>query len=147
MGLCSPKRRDKTQPIGKPLGDGQSRLRTSIQPIDPFLSGGKLIRHFEVITPVLDAAAVFNLCKLKTHSFTSGPSIIDLPVCVHCNSYKFKNTWMNELLGDVLRRIVKNNFQISKELEKIEINTECKEEKGILLLKSQNLRLSASKLL
>jgi hypothetical protein len=69
MGLCSPKRRDKTQPIGKPLGDGQSRLRTSIQPIDPFLSGGKLIRHFEVITPVLDAAAVFNLCKLKTHSF------------------------------------------------------------------------------
>ena len=30
---------------------------------------GKLIKRFEVITPVLDAAGVFNLCKLKTHSF------------------------------------------------------------------------------
>jgi uncharacterized protein (DUF362 family)/ferredoxin len=30
---------------------------------------GKLIKRFEVITPVLDAAGVFNLCKLKTHCF------------------------------------------------------------------------------
>lgn len=30
---------------------------------------GKMIKRFEVITPVLEADAVFNLCKLKTHLF------------------------------------------------------------------------------
>jgi uncharacterized protein (DUF362 family)/NAD-dependent dihydropyrimidine dehydrogenase PreA subunit len=30
---------------------------------------GRLIKRFEVITPVLKADVVFNLCKLKTHSF------------------------------------------------------------------------------
>ncbi len=30
---------------------------------------GKLIKRFEVITPVLEADGVFNLCKLKTHTF------------------------------------------------------------------------------
>ncbi|MBF0530824.1 MAG: DUF362 domain-containing protein, partial [Deltaproteobacteria bacterium] len=31
---------------------------------------GQLIKRFEVITPILKADAVFNLCKLKTHMFT-----------------------------------------------------------------------------
>ncbi|MBU2551242.1 MAG: DUF362 domain-containing protein [Proteobacteria bacterium] len=31
---------------------------------------GRLVKRFEVITPVLDADGVFNLCKLKTHMFT-----------------------------------------------------------------------------
>ncbi|HYH02225.1 MAG TPA: DUF362 domain-containing protein [Bacillota bacterium] len=30
---------------------------------------GKLIKHFEVITPVLKANGIFNLCKLKTHLY------------------------------------------------------------------------------
>jgi len=30
---------------------------------------GELIKRFEVITPVLEADGVFNLCKLKTHTF------------------------------------------------------------------------------
>ncbi len=30
---------------------------------------GNLIKRFEVITPVLEAAGVINLCRLKTHSF------------------------------------------------------------------------------
>jgi uncharacterized protein (DUF362 family)/Pyruvate/2-oxoacid:ferredoxin oxidoreductase delta subunit len=30
---------------------------------------GELIKRFEVITPVLESDAVFNLCKLKTHAF------------------------------------------------------------------------------
>ena len=30
---------------------------------------GKLIKRFEVITPVIEADGVFNLCKLKTHVF------------------------------------------------------------------------------
>jgi uncharacterized protein (DUF362 family)/Pyruvate/2-oxoacid:ferredoxin oxidoreductase delta subunit len=32
---------------------------------------GNLIKRFEVITPVLEADGVFNLCKLKTHTFMS----------------------------------------------------------------------------
>ena len=74
-------------------------------------------------------------CFIKTHTFTNGPSIIDLPICVNCNSYKFKNTWTNEFLGDVLRRLIKNNFQISREFEKVDINTECKEAKDGLSCK------------
>ena len=31
---------------------------------------GKLIKCFDVITPVLKADGILNLCKLKTHSFT-----------------------------------------------------------------------------
>ena len=68
-------------------------------------------------------------CYLKTHSFTKGPEIIDIPICSHCSSYKYKNIWTNDLFGDVIRRIIKNTFKISKELKKININTECKEEK------------------
>jgi nonsense-mediated mRNA decay protein 3 len=68
-------------------------------------------------------------CYLKTHSFTKGSEFIDMPICSHCNSYKYKNTWTSELFGDVLKRIIKKTFNISRELKKIDINTECKEEK------------------
>lgn len=68
-------------------------------------------------------------CYLKTHSFTSGPDEIDLPVCSHCSSYKYKSNWTSDLFGDVIRRAIKNKFQISKELKKIDINTECQETK------------------
>jgi len=66
-------------------------------------------------------------CYIKSHNFTKGPEIIDLPVCSHCDSFKYKNTWTNDLLSDVLRRIIKNTFHISKELKKVDINTGCKE--------------------
>ena len=66
-------------------------------------------------------------CYLKTHNFTKGPDFIDLPVCSHCNSYKYKNNWTSELFGDVLKKVVKQNFQISKELKKVDINSVCKE--------------------
>jgi len=69
------------------------------------------------------------ICYLKTHTFTKGPKIIDLPVCNHCGSYKYKNTWTSDLFRDVIRKIIKNTFQISRELKKIDINTECKETK------------------
>jgi len=71
-------------------------------------------------------------CYLKTHTFTKGPDIIDIPVCAHCGSYKYKNTWISDLFGDVIRRIIRNDFQIGKELKKIEINTECKETKEVV---------------
>jgi nonsense-mediated mRNA decay protein 3 len=66
-------------------------------------------------------------CYLKNKKFSKGPEILDLPVCVHCQGYKYKNTWTNDLLNDILRRIIKNNFEISKELQKIDINTNCNE--------------------
>ncbi len=31
---------------------------------------GVLTKHFDIITPILEAGAVFNLCKMKTHLFT-----------------------------------------------------------------------------
>ena len=31
---------------------------------------GMLTKHFDIITPVLEADAVFNMCKMKTHLFT-----------------------------------------------------------------------------
>jgi len=74
-------------------------------------------------------------CYRDTHSFANGPQIIDLPVCSSCNSYKYKNTWTDEILGDVLRRVIKNNFQISRELKKVDINTNCNESKQELKCK------------
>ena len=68
-------------------------------------------------------------CYLKTHNFTEGPETIELTICPHCNSYKFKNSWYSEHIGDILRRIVKSNFKISKELDKLDINTVCKDTK------------------
>ena len=44
-------------------------LDTSYRPVS--FPEGKLIKRFEVITPVVEADAVFNLCKLKTHVFMS----------------------------------------------------------------------------
>jgi len=42
---------------------------TNYRPVS-FLEG-KLIKHFDVIAPVIDADAVLNLCKLKTHTLMS----------------------------------------------------------------------------
>ncbi len=66
-------------------------------------------------------------CYVKTHEFSKGPEIMDLTVCPHCGSYKYKNTWTNDILNNVLRRIIKDNFKISKELKKIDVNPVCKE--------------------
>jgi len=64
-------------------------------------------------------------CYLKTHSFSTGPKIIDLPVCTHCESYRYKSTWTSELFDEVIKRVIKNAFQISKELDNVGITTEC----------------------
>lgn len=68
-------------------------------------------------------------CYLKTHSFTRGPKIIDIHMCTNCGSYKYKNTWTTDLFDDFLRLMIRNNFHISKELEKVDITTECKGKK------------------
>jgi len=69
-------------------------------------------------------------CYLKTHRFTEGPEFIDLIKCAHCGAFKIKNTWTDELLSNVINRLVKNNFKINNQLKKITINSECEEAKG-----------------
>lgn len=66
-------------------------------------------------------------CYIKSHEFTKGPKDIKLPMCPHCGGFKYKNTWTNEILTDVLRRIIKNTFKIKNELKKIDINPSCTE--------------------
>lgn len=68
-------------------------------------------------------------CYIKSNSFSKGPLIIDIVVCPHCGSYKFKSTWTSDLFGELLRRVIKDNFHISRELTKIDINPICKESK------------------
>ena len=74
-------------------------------------------------------------CYLKSHTFTKGPKIIELSNCPHCDSFKFKNTWISEHFGDILKKAIKNNFQVSKELDKVDINTECTERKEGMICK------------
>lgn len=68
-------------------------------------------------------------CYLKNHEFTEGPDFLDIPICVHCGSFKYKNSWTGETFENVVKRYVKNFFKISKELQKVDVHTECKEEK------------------
>jgi len=78
--------------------------------------------------PIYNEGVCIN-CYLKTHTFTQGPKILDLTICTHCGSFKYKSNWTSDLFGEVLQRLIKSNFKISKELNKIDINTECKEMK------------------
>ena len=68
-------------------------------------------------------------CYLKTHKFTKGPKEIEIPICAHCSSYKYKNTWTSDLFGDVIKRVIKNYFDINRELRNVDITTEYKEAK------------------
>ncbi|KYK28559.1 hypothetical protein AYK20_07100 [Thermoplasmatales archaeon SG8-52-1] len=68
-------------------------------------------------------------CYLKTHTFTEAPETLDLTICPHCGSFKFKNTWYADHIGEILRKLIKSNFEISKDLENVDINTECKDTK------------------
>ena len=56
-------------------------------------------------------------CYLKTHKFTDGPSIIDITCCPHCGNYKYKNMWVTEEFDIFIKRIIKNTFDIKRELE------------------------------
>lgn len=72
-------------------------------------------------------------CYLKNNSFTKGPEIIDIFICSKCFSYKYKNTWLKDSFEEVLKRHIKNKFQISNELKKVQIKTTCDEkDKNVL---------------
>jgi len=68
-------------------------------------------------------------CYLKNNSFTKGPEILDIYRCPKCSSYKYKNTWIQGSFEKALKRQIKDNFQISSELKKVQIKTDC-DEKG-----------------
>ena len=68
-------------------------------------------------------------CYLKNHEFTKGPSIFDLPHCVHCDSYKYKNLWYPESFDDILTRYIKQQFSISPELKQISFSISCDDAK------------------
>jgi len=68
-------------------------------------------------------------CYLKNNSFTKGPEILDIYTCSKCFSHKYRNTWLQESFEEVLKRHIKDSFQISKELKKVQIKTDC-DEKG-----------------
>ena len=66
-------------------------------------------------------------CYIKNTRFSKGPEILDIDTCSKCSAYRYKNTWSQRSFQDVLKQHVKDSFQISKELKKIKIESECKE--------------------
>jgi nonsense-mediated mRNA decay protein 3 len=66
-------------------------------------------------------------CYLKNHKFTSGPRLIDIGYCFHCNSFKYKNSWFLEPFEEVLKKWILHYFQISRELKNIKIEPKCRE--------------------
>ena len=64
-------------------------------------------------------------CYLKSKQFTEGPDVLHLPFCAHCESYKYKNTWIKDAVENVIVRLVKNAFKISNELTDVNITPEC----------------------
>jgi uncharacterized protein (DUF362 family)/Pyruvate/2-oxoacid:ferredoxin oxidoreductase delta subunit len=61
------------QTTGMVQAAAAAKIEVNLDPtykVDTFPQG-ELIKRFEVITPVLEAEGVFNLCKLKTHTFMS----------------------------------------------------------------------------
>ena len=68
-------------------------------------------------------------CYLKHTSFTKGPEIIDIIVCTSCSSYKYKSTWFSESLDKAIKRHIRDAFQISGELKKVQIKTEYDEKR------------------
>ncbi|MFO8077895.1 MAG: NMD3-related protein [Thermoplasmatota archaeon] len=71
-------------------------------------------------------------CYLKNHQFTDGPVVIDITVCNHCGAFKYKNTWSNDSFETVLKRYVKQLFDISKELNEPSILLDCKKKKEFI---------------
>ncbi len=67
-------------------------------------------------------------CYIKRHQFTKGPSFIDIPVCVHCGSLKYKSLWSHDAVEQVLIKYIKQLFTISYELKQIRIEVICTEE-------------------
>lgn len=71
-------------------------------------------------------------CYLKHTQFSKGPTIMDITLCPHCSSYKYKNTWISEDFDYILKRHIKEAFSISPELQQPMIQTQCTEQDRVL---------------
>ena len=71
-------------------------------------------------------------CYLKHTQFSKGPAILDIYMCARCDSYKYKNMWMQDTFDEVLQRHIKDAFHISKELKNVTIQTECEEQDRVI---------------
>jgi nonsense-mediated mRNA decay protein 3 len=67
-------------------------------------------------------------CYLKTHQFSKGPEFIDITMCAHCGSLKYKSLWINDSLESIVEKNVKQIFSISNELKEVNIQVKCKPE-------------------
>ncbi len=70
-------------------------------------------------------------CYLKNKTFSLGPLVIDIIVCTGCQSYKYKNTWIEEPFDAVLLRCIKDEFTINNELQNVDITTTCDNQERI----------------
>jgi nonsense-mediated mRNA decay protein 3 len=68
-------------------------------------------------------------CYIKSHSFTEGPNQLFLNICSHCESYKYKNLWISNSLDNIIKKIVKNNFKIREDFERVKVYLEYIEQK------------------
>ncbi|MEF8847749.1 MAG: NMD3-related protein [Candidatus Thermoplasmatota archaeon] len=68
-------------------------------------------------------------CYLEENKFTEGPKNIDLYICAHCGSIKYKDKWTNKKFEELLKKVIKDIFKISNELKDITIDTKCREER------------------
>ena len=64
-------------------------------------------------------------CYIKETSFTQGPLIISLIQCSKCGAFKYKNTWTNDPLDNVILRNIKDVFKIAPELSNITFQLTC----------------------
>ncbi|MFO7677890.1 MAG: NMD3-related protein [Thermoplasmatota archaeon] len=60
-------------------------------------------------------------CYVNNKTFTKGPELIDIIQCSNCSAYKYKNTWLEESLDEVIKRHLKDAFTIDYQLQQIEI--------------------------
>ncbi len=67
-------------------------------------------------------------CYLKGHQFTKGPAFIDISICAHCGSFKYKSLWSHDKFEEVVIRHVKQMFSIGNELKGVRIDVTCTKE-------------------
>ena len=70
-------------------------------------------------------------CYFKNHTFTKGSDVFDIPHCVHCDAYKYKNLWQYDSFNDTLIKYIKQNFSISRELKNISFSINCDDEENL----------------
>ena len=64
-------------------------------------------------------------CYVKSTTFTSGPSLLTLTQCSKCNAFKYKNTWTNNTIQEVLLQLIKDAFTINPELKELSYDLDC----------------------